>query len=146
MENEKKRLHEWFGLGCYHRWKREVDGPCPEADNKCVDCGHPHTDYDYGWPHSQAHTRPDYSTESGFFALLSGLRAKGYYVNVNTSSRYDGYQVILDRGRSTDANVLENADTLPEALFNAAIKAMDAENESASLTDEEKWQRDTGGI
>lgn len=113
MENDNKRLFEWLNPGaCWHE-KASTMGP-----TICKHCKEP-------WP-NVCNLNPDYSTESGFFALLDGLRAKGLVLECDSiADVWDVRLYLHDRLALSIAKA--HADTLPLALFNASIKAMEAE-------------------
>lgn len=114
MENDNKRLHEWFGL-CFHEIKGGLVRPA-----RCVKgCGFRVSIAEWQMLGEQAN--PNYSTESGFFALLDGLRAKVVSVEMWTGANTSA-NILTENGR-----YIAIADPLYEALFQAAIKAMDAE-------------------
>jgi len=110
VENENKRLAKWFGTH-WHEWD---DGLL------CHECGSIKAD-------RHCIPNPDYSTESGFFALLNGLRSKGFNLSIENDA--DVWWVHIPDGENCKHGKTYSAsgDTLPLALFNAAIKAMDAE-------------------
>ena len=115
MENDNKRLHEWFGK---HWHTMKPDG------KTCADCG--------AYGNLVAQHNPDYSTESGFFALLSGLEKKRLMVTLMDWYYYEKL-TFTAKIRTFAINAVEfeaRADTLPEALFQAAIKAMTSEEKA----------------
>ncbi len=123
-ENNRK-LFEWLGGECWH--EGFADGTILA---RCPKCGEfwTHTDRQPAdWPN------PDYSKESGFFALLSGLRSKGFEVECDsiTEPFTGGWDVRLYlHNVLAISNAKAHADTLPEAFFLAALKAMTSEEKA----------------
>jgi len=129
MNNEtieaNRRIHEWLGdradWHCYV--PSSPDPECDYCDKELEEC---------------VKSNPRYDKESGFFALLTGLRAKGFAVNTfgspkigslncATSEYQSATLVQFERDTPNPSSIKEfhaRADTLPEALFQAAIKAM----------------------
>jgi hypothetical protein len=142
MENENKRLHEWFGL-CWHEPKRltneEREPICgffgtikgfkhPTLTATCVKCGDAINPINVNGVDT-CYPRPKYHTESGFFALLSGLEKKRLMVTLMDWYYYEKL-TFTAKIRTFAINAVEfeaRADTLPEALFQAAIKALESE-------------------
>jgi hypothetical protein len=112
---QNKIIHKWLGL----HW-HDVSTVVPRLNGSpfCKNCKK-------FWNG----VNPDYSTESGFFALLKGLKAKGYQVRMGDTPNDDSaagiqHWELNDQGEkialSYDADAV--ADTLPAALCAATLK------------------------
>lgn len=132
-QESNKRLHEWFEL-CWHDFTY-IGMPKGVPSVRCKStCGK-----EFQLVSCPARGGTDYTTESGFFALLDGLRAKGFRrKNESHALMNDGTNVYRPTGEwaklfrlDDDGNEIDvseaTADTLPQALFSAAIKAMESE-------------------
>ena len=114
MENDNKRLFEWLNPdGCWHK-DYSGDDICCEAMRVSEE------------PWELLRSNPDYSTESGFFALLSGLRAKGFAVEMHTLAQLASVKTYDENGVCTGKFSYVDA-SLPLALFQAALKCIGGE-------------------
>lgn len=140
MENDNKRLHQWFGF-CWHEPKRltnEEREPIrgffgtirgfkhPTLTATCVKCGDPINPININGVDT-CYPRPRYDTESGFFALLDGLKAKK--LRVSLIQLGNGVcEAYIQRTNGSQVQMWDALDkTLNLALHCAAIAAMDAE-------------------
>lgn len=126
MENDNKRLFEWLNPdGCWH--KPMIAGQGNSGRNWQCANGDCNADLGYQWDEPKS---IEYHTESGFFVLLSGLRAKGFEIECDSicQSRADGWDVRLYlHDVLAISNAKAHADNLPEALFKASLAALESE-------------------
>lgn len=126
--DDNKRLFEWLNPdGCWH----DFGGEAEKDTEICAKCGYRIT---FIWGGTRDKVNPDYSTESGFFALLDGLEKKGWHYNLlwDDCMPKDKREVFLWKTDGT--SVTDQADTLREALRQAAIKAMESEQPTGGET------------
>lgn len=140
-EEQNRKLFEWLTGGCAHETRFLSDderGPvygffgtfkCYKHSglaSNCIKCGEPiHLNIGIFNGVPTVYGFPNYSKESGFFSLLAGLKSKGYGYVLESSGEVCRVELWEpnDSFYSASDHV---ADTLPEALFNAAIKAMES--------------------
>ncbi len=124
--DDNKRLFLWLNPdGCYHEWGYPISSTGFKVKFRCQNkCGE-------AYFRSLMPSNPDYSTESGFFTLLDGLRAKGFGVELRHQSENCLARLVkyadIDADYDLDSPQTFVADTLPQALFQAAIKVMESE-------------------
>jgi hypothetical protein len=121
-DNEK--LHAWlFPEQCWHGdWKEQTY----HGFRKKEVCGKCETSRYYA-------KNPDYSSKLGFHDLLDGLKAKGYQIRFGVSPDEEagvGIQHWEGTGKKREMvyDSMVTADTLPAALYEAALKAMESGN------------------
>ncbi len=123
MENENKRLFEWLNPdGCWHDIQSEVHNA--GRIRRCQKCTTTEFEDNYN---------PQYHTESGFFALLSGLRAKGFEITLEVEPGQPEFARLYSPRKQDSGEPWTYTGeglTLPIALFQAAIKAMTSEEKA----------------
>lgn len=130
MENENKRLFEWLNPdGCWRKkgkWIPDENFPTTRSVAVCAAC-------------EIYHLNPDYSTESGFFALLAGLTKRKdeeilpeRWLKIEFSGAIEKWTVQIGnyvQPYQFANKVIASADTLPQALHLAALKVLEAETQ-----------------
>jgi len=139
-DESNRKLAEWLGVPCWHEWIHQIGSKGFNKPTRycCSRCDE----------YSMVGGNPDYYTNSGFFALLDGLKKKGYGgINIcpmpELFDEEDVATVKIYINPELDFVSSDRSD-LPTALVEAALQVIDklradpAESGSETLNTEEK--------